>query len=227
MTVNSMAWAFLPALLLSALVWYRFGHRDTRLWLIYLLALFGAFFGAKVAYVSVEGFADWPHADRWERLLWGKSILGAVLGGFLFVEWSKRMIGYNVVTGDWFAVIVPMGVAVGRLNCLAKGCCSGRQDILGWGVWPAVQVEMAFNLVFLLTVLILRQSGRLKGQHFHLYMIAYGVFRLLHEPLRATPKVEGIFSGYQAWAVMLVVAGVLAYKRRSRCQDRMVEARAG
>ena len=41
--------------------------------------------------------------------------------------------------------------------------------------WPSVPIEIDFNSLALIGALILRNSGRLSGQHFHLYLIAYGI----------------------------------------------------
>jgi phosphatidylglycerol:prolipoprotein diacylglycerol transferase len=56
----------------------------------------------------------------------------------------------------------------------------------------------------------------LPGQHFHIYLIAYGVFRFFHEFLRETPKVAGPLSGYQMVAAGVVALGTAGFlKRRS------------
>ena len=56
------------------------------------------------------------------------------------------------------------------------------------GPWPAVFVEIGFQLVALLCLWAMRRKQWQKGQHFHLYLIGYGLFRFGHEFLRATPK---------------------------------------
>lgn len=81
---------------------------------------------------------------------------GALLGGFVAVELIKRIVGYTKPTGDKFALIVPLGIIVGRLGCLTHGCCQGIPCELGpfsthgpdgMANWPAVPVEILFNLV--------------------------------------------------------------------------------
>jgi phosphatidylglycerol:prolipoprotein diacylglycerol transferase len=210
----------------SAIFWYRLSRRDDRLMVIYFGALLGAFLGAKVMYVLAEGwrdlaFADWP--DRW---LTGKSIVGALLGGYAAVELTKRQIGYRQPTGDWFAIIVPVGTAVGRVGCLLHGCCLGAvcskaawwtlTDSAGLPRWPAVPLELGFNLAAAGVLWVLRRQGRFPGQHFHLYLIAYGLFRFSHDFWRATPRMTGLLSGYQLGALGLVLLGLWGYRRRSR-----------
>jgi phosphatidylglycerol:prolipoprotein diacylglycerol transferase len=57
--------------------------------------------------------------------------------------------------------------------------------------------------------------NRLPGQHFHLYLIAYGLFRFAHEFLRATPKAFGGLSGYQLIALATAITAAIAYRRRA------------
>jgi phosphatidylglycerol:prolipoprotein diacylglycerol transferase len=51
---------------------------------------------------------------------------------------------------------------------------------------------------------------------FHLYLIAYGIFRFFHEFLRDTPLVVGPFSGYQFAALAVAALGFIGYLRRRK-----------
>ena len=57
------------------------------------------------------------------------------------------------------------------------------------------------------------------GQHFHLYLIAYGIFRFAHEWMRVTPKLGGILSGYQLAALACVALGAWGFRRRARLEQ--------
>jgi len=220
-------WLLLAGMAVSLAVWIRLARRDRRLLWIWLAALLGAFVGAKVVYVLAEGWQDWGRPDAWQRLAAGKSVLGALLGGYAAVELAKKQVGYPDATGDRFALIVPLGLALGRLGCWLNGCCLGRacasrhwwalQDAQGIPRWPAVPVEFGFNLAALVVLAVLRHRGRFPGNLFHLYLIAYGLFRLAHELVRDTPRLIGPFSGY-AFAALAVAAlgGVRFWSRRVR-----------
>jgi prolipoprotein diacylglyceryltransferase len=54
----------------------------------------------------------------------------------------------------------------------------------------------------------------LKGQHFHIYLIAYGTFRLVTEFWRETPRISGRFSGYQLFALLLITLGIVRFATR-------------
>jgi len=213
------------AIAISLAVWLRLFRRDGRLLGVYVGALFGAVIGAKFVFLLAEGWMAWGQPWQWQQWLTGKSILGALLGGYLGVELGKYVSGYRAPTGDYFALLVPASIALGRVGCLLQGCCLGRacppawwtlRDAHGIARWPAVPVEMGFNLLAVAVFLVLRWRRILPGQHFHLYLMAYGVFRFLHEPLRNTPGIWGNTTGYQAAALAVAAVGAIGFWRRAK-----------
>jgi phosphatidylglycerol---prolipoprotein diacylglyceryl transferase len=221
--ISPYTWLLLAGVAISFLFWKRRARQDKRLLFIYGAALVGAFFGAKVVYLLAEGWLHFGAPDIWLQLAAGKSILGALLGGYVFVELAKRHVGYQRATGDDFALIAPIGIGLGRVGCLLHGCCLGvacrpdwyaLRDIDGVPRWPAVPVELAFNLFAFVLFLFLRRRKLLPGQHFHLYLIGYGLFRFAHEFVRATPKLFEALSGYHVAALAVALFGVICFVRR-------------
>jgi phosphatidylglycerol:prolipoprotein diacylglycerol transferase len=222
---TAYGWLMLAGILVSIALWSRVARRDERLVLVYVAALAGAFLGAKLVYLGAEGWLHWHDPNRWVILATGKSITGALLGGYAGVEIAKRLLGYTSATGDWFAVIAPVGIMLGRIGCVLHGCCLGRvceaswftvTDAAGVARWPAAQVELIFNLLILGMILLLRRARVLPGQHFHIYLMAYGLFRFAHEFLRATPQILGPISGYQIAALGCTVLGATGFVLRHR-----------
>jgi len=84
-------------------------------------------------------------------------------------------------------------------------------DSAGAARWPSVPMEILFNLSAIAVVCFLRQRRLLPGQHFHLYLIAYGAFRFFHEFLRNESRLLGPFTGYQLLAAGVVVFGWVAF----------------
>lgn len=213
----------LAGIVVSILFWSRLARRDERLLLIYISALAGAFLGAKLVYLGAEGWMHWHDPNRWIILATGKSITGALLGGYAAVEITKRLLPYKGTTGDWFAIIVPVGIMIGRIGCFLNGCCLGRvcepswftlNDANGVARWPAVPVEFLFNALVLAVILLLRWGRIAPGQLFHIYLMAYGTFRFFHEFLRDTPQIVGPLSGYQFASLGLVFLGAVGYFQR-------------
>lgn len=208
----------------SVFLWSRLAKRDDGLLLVYIGGLCGAFIGAKIVYIAAEGWMHFGKENMWLHLATGKTIVGALLGGYAGVELCKKLMGYKTATGDWFAFISPVGIILGRVGCLLHGCCLGNecpaswytiQDSAGVDRWPAVPAEILFNVTFLaIVLLVLRPRRVLAGQHFHIYLIAYGVFRLGHEAVRATPKVFGPLSGYQIASIAMVIFGLVRFWQR-------------
>ncbi len=221
----------LAGIVVSIIFWSRLARRDERLVLIYIAALAGAFLGAKLVYLGAEGWLHWHDANRWLVLATGKSITGALLGGYLAVEIAKRLLKYSGSTGDWFAVIVPVGIMLGRIGCYLNGCCLGRvcepswftlNDPAGVARWPAVPLEFLFNALMLGVILLLRRGRIAPGQLFHIYLMAYGIFRFFHEFMRDTPQILGPISGYQITALALAglgLAGFIARRKQRSFQE--------
>ncbi len=203
-------------ILIGALYWYRHAKGQSDLLLIYLGALVGGFAGAKIAYLLAEGWLEWQKPDRWLRWATGKSVLGGLLGAYAGVEITKHLTGHKQSTGDSFAVILPIGILLGRVGCFLNGCCLGKpvagvfatRDMHGIARWPAPFVEGAFQVVMLVTIVILQRRGMLRDRLFFLYLAAYGVFRFLHEFMRDTPKIAFGVSGYQFIALAMTALGL-------------------
>ena len=216
-------------IIVSAIYWFSRSKHDPSLLVVYIGALGGAFIGAKLAYILAESWFDWGKPDFWLRLATGKSILGGLLGGYAGVEMMKRLVGHDKSTGDAFAVILPVGLLLGRVGCALHGCCLGKcvpenfmltlRDRAGVTRWPAVPVEMAFLVVMLALILIWKWQGKYRDQLFFIFLAAYGLFRFAHEWMRDTPKWFGLFSGYQVIALAMAVLGIVMSTRRARAQN--------
>ncbi len=220
-------------LLVGGWIWSRRWTKKPESISVFIGAICGAYLGAKVLYLLAEGWLYFGEPGWGMQWLTGKTIVGALLGGYAGVELVKWMIERREPTGDWFAIGVPISIAVGRLGCLRHGCCLGREcpdsdwwslvDSAGITRWPAVPLELAFNLLFVAAILPLamRKAGR--GQLFHFYLISYGAFRFFHEFQRETPKVLFGLSGYQLGAIGLIVLGTIRFRQRALEQKHVAE----
>jgi phosphatidylglycerol:prolipoprotein diacylglycerol transferase len=212
-------------LIIGGFIWARRFRSTPESFSIFVGAIIGAYGGAKVLFL----LAEWENVFSDSNWLYlaasGKTIVGALLGGYAGVEIAKLLIGHREPTGDWFAVGVPLAIAAGRLGCLKYGCCPGKEcgpdfplaitGADGIARWPAVPLELAFNLLFVAMILpLVLRPGRLaatslQGQLFHLYLISYGVFRFWHEFHRDTPRIMGPLSGYHVGALLLISLGAV------------------
>jgi phosphatidylglycerol:prolipoprotein diacylglycerol transferase len=219
--LNAYGILMLLGIVVTAAIWGRINpKRDGRLTIIYFCGLFGALIGAKISFFIAEG---WHYRHDWLALVSGRSITGGLLGGYIAVEIGKKALRYPRTTGDAFAIIVPIGLMLGRIGCLLQGCCPGIECAGHWwtitdraGVerWPAAMVELIFNAIFLMWALAAARFRWQAGNRFHIYLIAYGLFRFFHEFLRADQPVVGRFTGYHAIALAIVIFGMWRYVQR-------------
>jgi len=227
----------LVGVIASAVMWKRIARDRPELVMVYAGALVGALVGAKLGFIIAELPFHFGEQDFLFQALIGRTILGGLLGGYFGAEWAKRLIGYQQATGDWFAVIVPLALAFGRVGCFLHGCCRGvtcepawytMTDVQGLARWPAPLVEMLFNFGALLCLGILYRIGAGRGQLFHLYLIAYGLFRIAHEPLRDTPRFSigggWTVTTYQLLAAVLVMFATGRFVVRWREQHALGQA---
>ena len=215
----------LVGLLVSAKLWTRRAGNDPLLALLYIAGLVGAIVGAHLGYILAEGYTHLGQPNALLKMFSGRTILGGLLGGYLGVELGKRLINYRNATGDVFAVIVPVALALGRIGCYLQGCCLGRAcdshawyavtDAAGTFRWPAPLAEAAFNLIAATILWQLSRRRVATGQLFHLYLIAYGLMRFFHEFARDTPRIIGWLSVYQPLSLGLVVFGIWRFYQRT------------
>lgn len=213
-------------LLIGGWLWSRRWKSRPETFPVFVGAIVGAFLGAKILYLIAEGLSVVGEEYWLQQWLTGKTIVGALLGGYLGVETAKRLVGLKEATGDWFAIGVPLAIAAGRMGCLRHGCCLGKEcsepawlmlaDSKGVDRWPAVPLELGFNLLFVTAILPIALRGMGKGQLFHAYLISYGIFRFWHEFYRDTPLLFAGISGYQLGALGLVLVGCWRGWHRAR-----------
>ncbi|HQX53948.1 MAG TPA: prolipoprotein diacylglyceryl transferase, partial [Planctomycetaceae bacterium] len=220
MTIPPWTILFYPLLMLSALatgIWLKGRQKPDprltpyeRLW-IGLGAFIGAMVMAKLPFILLDPSGM---SDGSAFFISGKTILFGLVGGYFGVELVKWRLGIKIKTGDSFAVPVAGSIAVGRLACLAGGCCYGTPTNLPWGlIFPAVDhlprhptqlYESAFHLTAALVLAGLQRRGLFRNQLIKLYFISYCLYRFLSEYVR--PEARDVFglTAYQ-WTAMVLV----------------------
>jgi phosphatidylglycerol:prolipoprotein diacylglycerol transferase len=141
----------------------------------------------------------------------GKTIVGALAGGYLFGELTKKLAKVEFSTGDALAVALPLGQAIGRVGCFFGGCCYGTACSLPWAVYshgaarhPVMLYEAALDLALAAVLVAVRARSRPltrskarnvavllarpPGHLFRYYLIGYGVIRFSLEFLRGEPQ---------------------------------------
>ncbi len=181
-------------------------------------ALLGAMAGAKLGlllYVPWETFRDSMReflVSEWG----GRTILGALFGGFVGVEVTKRALGITVATGDPYAIALPLGQGLGRIGCFLGGCCFGAPLQEGSLVrHPAQLYEAALDLLLAGALFAVRRQPRAPGLLFRYYLLGYAAIRFVMDFFRGDEKqVLGPLS-YAQW-FCFACAAWLAWDVRRR-----------
>ncbi|MDE2511859.1 MAG: prolipoprotein diacylglyceryl transferase [Elusimicrobia bacterium] len=188
----------------------------------------GALLGGKIGYVIVErDITLFWHDVRYGFVFYG-GFLGAALAGWIA---SRRMKFSFAKMSDYFGVALPIGHAIGRLGCLAAGCCYGAHTDLPWGIplagdpsrHPTQIYEAIANALIAYTVarvgLRRTRDGRWKpGSAFLFYIALYATARFLIEIVRADDRgfvLAGLSPSQWVALAALTATGVLAWRRKS------------
>jgi phosphatidylglycerol:prolipoprotein diacylglycerol transferase len=188
------------------------------------VTIVGALVGAKVS--ALIGDYHWPMraVDDWRIIIFsGRSITGALIGGFAAAEFAKPLIGYKLPPNDRFAAVLPFSIGIGRIGCALTGCCLGspHSGILsvtyadGVARYPTQLFEAAFHFTIGISFIWAVKRRILFGRVFSFYLVAYGAFRFLTEFIRATPKDFGGYSAYQWFSAVMVLLGAAFLLKRT------------
>jgi phosphatidylglycerol---prolipoprotein diacylglyceryl transferase len=235
-----LAAAYLLGLRLAMLRARTRGLDPTRMLDLGIYIIISALVGAKALLVLVE----WDHFTASPREFLSLARSGGVFYGGLILAVSvafwyirrHRLPFWQ--TCDVFAPGIALGHAVGRLGCLAAGCCYGRPTTVAWAITftnPAAEANVgtplgvplhptqiyesaAEFLILLLLVATERRGRAFPGRTFWLYMLLYAISRFIIEFYRGDPRglVLGVLSTSQFISVVLVPLslGMLAWLAR-------------
>jgi prolipoprotein diacylglyceryltransferase len=172
-------------------------------WTIVAAAIAGAALGAKVLFWFEDPARTLAQWHDFTYLMSGKTIVGALLGGILAVEVTKRILGIHRRTGDLFAIPLCTGIAIGRLGCYAAGLqddTHGLPTNLPWGHdfgdgIPRHPVQIYESLAMLCLAVALRYvrvPPFRDGDRFRVFLFSYCVWRLLIDFLKPGVGLAGL-----------------------------------
>ena len=206
---------------------------------ISLAAIVGGAIGARTitAWEHLDyyaAFADRPFTEVIEGS--GKSLIGAVAGGYVGIALAKRWFRYTRSTGDCYVLAIPVATAIGRVGCFLSELPLGTPTTLPWGMsvspaaaapfascpgctlpmHPSMLYEIAFNLVAVAVIWRYRDRVPVPGDALKMYLLAAGLFRFWVETVRGNePQALGL-TGPQWVLIPLVGLLVVHFLRRWR-----------
>jgi len=180
---------------------------DFRWWVI-TAAFVGAALGCRTL--------GWAESPRFDAPNTGKTIVGALVGGWIMVELVKRRFGVTSGTGDLFAIPLATGIAFGRIGCFLTGLGDntyGDPTNLPWGVdfgdgiarHPTQLYEIVFLTVLVVCLSAFSRRPHVQGDVFKVFMICYTGWRFLVDFMKPANRFLGIS------AIQVVCLTVLLY----------------
>jgi prolipoprotein diacylglyceryltransferase len=212
---------------------------EPRIVTISLLAVLGGAIGARVA-------TAWERPDWWIAYaalplsqaleVSGKSIIGAIAGGYLAIVGAKRALGYRRSTGDAYALAIPIATMIGRVGCFLSELPLGAPTTLPWGIrvdpeaaaasgtcpgcggpmHPTMLYEVAFNGIAAFLLWRFRSRVPAPGDALKLYLLGAALFRFLVEFIRTSPRQALDLTAPQWVLVPIVVLLLVHFGRQAR-----------
>ena len=166
----------------------------------------------------------------------GKSLIGALAGGYLATVLAKRVLGYTRSTGDAYVLAIAVATVIGRIGCFLSELPLGTPTTLPWGIsvspaaaaafarcpgcalpmHPSMLYEIGFNLVAIAVILRYRDRVPVVGYVLKLYLLAAGVFRFFVEFVRGN-EVQALGLTGPQWVLLpLMALLVVHFVRQAR-----------
>jgi len=150
-------------------------------------------------------------------LIWYGGFVAAVLGGWIFSRLSRMK---PLAVLDFFAPLIPLAHAIGRLGCFFNGCCYGKPSSSRWAVLfpgdtvPRLPVQL-HEAVFLVVLSFFLFKVRLRnpadGRIFFLYLFFYGMGRFVIEFWRGDQNYCAGATIPQWMSLPLIVLGLAGF----------------
>jgi prolipoprotein diacylglyceryltransferase len=184
---------------------------EARWWVIAAMAG-GAAIGSKILFWFEDPRLTAAHWNDPRYLMAGKTIVGAMIGGLIAVEWAKRRMGITRRTGDLLALPIIVGTAIGRIGCFLSGTedhTAGSFTQLPWGVnfgdgprHPTQLYEILFLVVLGIFIVWFSRRPHREGDLFKFYFVAYLAFRFAVDFLKPEVRIVVALSSIQLASVI-------------------------
>jgi prolipoprotein diacylglyceryltransferase len=214
---------------------------DGRIALVSLGVLLGGILGARLV-------TGWESLDDMGRALddgaplsyvlmhGNKSVVGALIGGYLGGVLTKRSLGYTRSTGDAYVLALPIALAIGRIGCFLTELPLGTATTLPWGMTvdpaaaaaltrcpdcllpmhPSMLYEIAFNLAAIPILIWARPRVPVQGDLLKAYLLAAAIFRFNVEFVRGNEVQAFGLTGPQLVLIPCVILLVAHFVRQAR-----------
>jgi phosphatidylglycerol:prolipoprotein diacylglycerol transferase len=196
--VPSYEFFMLLAIAVGGLFYFHAANRrpglDEKSYVLITAAIVGGAIGAKIPNWIMHYKAIAASSDP---LAWlsGRTIVGGLIGGVIAVTFVRKRLGIEIKTGNLFAPALAIGIVIGRVGCLLRGCCYGKPTSLVWGLdfgdhilrHPTQIYESLFALCLFGYLFLKSKQNPPAGALFRTFVLSYFGFRFFIEFLRTDP----------------------------------------
>lgn len=193
-------------------------------WAYYTYAIVGFVVGA-IVFSSINNYLSL------HKFTLGKSLIGALFGAIMAIEWFKKQYNIKGSTGAYFVPSLAIGIAVGRVGCFLTGLPDFTYGIatnLPWGVnfgdgvaRHPVQLYESFAMFafFIFSLWILKyKRAFFMEKGFYIFILYYSLQRFLWEFLKPYAKVAIGLNIFQILAILLIAYSIIYLKRHALLQ---------
>jgi len=199
--------------------------------------MLGAFVGARAAHVLWElPQVYWEHPSYiFQFWLGGFVFYGGSIGALITTLVFCRLKKISFLRmADFLTPIFSLGYAIGRLGCLAAGCCFGRECQMPWAIHfpegveapahvPLHPTQLYASFLELLVFAVVYTLDRRKkfpiGSVFAVWLVLHGISRFIVEQYRADFRgfsLAGLSISSFISLIALAAGGILFQKLRQR-----------
>lgn len=194
------------------------GIKGSNAFYIALFGIVGGTIGAKLPLIFMYWAEINSNTNSLNAVLQGRTIVGGLIGGTVSIFIAKRIFNIKERMGNQLAVPIAVAMAIGRVGCLLRGCCYGKETHLAWGVdfgdhilrHPTQIYEIIFDIAMVIYLSIRKRKGVKPGQLYSVFLNGYLSFRFFLEFIRVE-KVS--FIGLTNFQILCIV-GLLFINRK-------------
>lgn len=194
------------------------GIKSSNAFYIALFGIVGGTIGAKLPLIFMYWDKINSNANSLNSILQGRTIVGGLIGGMVSILIAKRIFNIKERMGNQLAIPIAIAMAIGRVGCLLRGCCYGKETHLPWGMdfgdhilrHPTQIYEIIFDIAMVIYLSIRKQKGVKPGQLYSIFLNCYLSFRFLLEFIRVEKVSFIVLTDFQ----ILCIVGLLFINRK-------------
>jgi len=194
------------------------GIKSSNAFYIALFGIVGGTIGAKLPLIFMYWNEINSNINSLNAVLQGRTVVGGLIGGTVSIFIAKRIFNIKERMGNQLAIPIAAAMAIGRVGCLLRGCCYGKETHLAWGVdfgdhilrHPTQLYEIIFDIAMVIYLSIRKRKGVRPGQLYSIFLNGYLGFRFLLEFIRVEKVSFIVLTDFQ----ILCIVGLIFINRR-------------